>query len=168
MSESARALLNRELENNAWATEQLLMACERLDSSEFEKEFPIGLGSLGVTLRHIVGALDHWGDRLHPDEPDPVGNSNNDNRSASELRVDLMRADEKLRAAIERILATDAIEDMMDFTVSDGQVFSFTRGSAIVHILSHGVHHRAQCLWMLKQLGAELPELDPITMELEQ
>jgi uncharacterized damage-inducible protein DinB len=91
-----------------------------------------------------------------------------DERSPSELRIDLTRADEKLRAAIDRILGADALEEIMDFTLPDGQGFQFTRGSAIVHILSHGVHHRAQCLWMLKQLSCELPELDPITMELER
>lgn len=168
MTEPGRALLNRELDSNVWATEQLLVVCERLDSAQFEQEFPIGLGSLGVTLRHIVGAIDRWADRLHPDEHDPEGRSVSDERSPSELRIDLTRADEKLRAAIDRILGADALEEIMDFTLPDGQGFQFTRGSAIVHILSHGVHHRAQCLWMLKQLSCELPELDPITMELER
>ena len=167
MPEPGRALLDRELDSNVWATEQLLMVCERLDPAQFEQEFPIGLGSLGVTLRHIVAAIDRWADRLHPDEPDPERETAPDERSPSELRSDLARADEKLRSAVDRILDADVLEQIMDFALPDGQVFQFTRGSAIVHVLSHGVHHRAQCLWMLRQFDCELPDLDPITMELE-
>ena len=94
MTEPGRALLNRELDSNVWATEQLLVVCERLDSAQFEQAFPIGLGSLGATLRHIVGAIDRWADRLHPDGHDPEGRSVSDERSPSELRIDLTRAHE--------------------------------------------------------------------------
>lgn len=42
----------------------------------------------------------------------------------------------------------------------------FTRGTAIVHVLTHGMHHRAQALNMLRRLGvADLPALDAIEWE---
>jgi uncharacterized damage-inducible protein DinB len=35
----------------------------------------------------------------------------------------------------------------------DGKEYSFTRGVVITHVATHGMHHRAQCLNMLKHLG---------------
>jgi uncharacterized damage-inducible protein DinB len=37
----------------------------------------------------------------------------------------------------------------------DGKVFQFTRGAVLAHVATHGMHHRAQCLNMLKQLGVK-------------
>mgnify|MGYP001407137164 CR=1 FL=1 len=40
----------------------------------------------------------------------------------------------------------------------------FTVGAAIVHVTNHGMHHRAQCMNMLRRLGrpvnADLDELE--------
>ena len=33
--------------------------------------------------------------------------------------------------------------------------FTFARGAVITHVTTHGMHHRAQCLNMLRQLGVE-------------
>jgi uncharacterized damage-inducible protein DinB len=43
----------------------------------------------------------------------------------------------------------------------------FGRGTAMVHIATHGMHHRAQALNMLRRLGVtDLPELDAVAWEL--
>jgi uncharacterized damage-inducible protein DinB len=42
--------------------------------------------------------------------------------------------------------------------------FRFSRRTALVHVCTHGAHHRAQALNMLRHLGVEeLPEVDAIT-----
>jgi len=39
-----------------------------------------------------------------------------------------------------------------------GKSYTFTRGGVITHVTTHGMHHRAQCLNMLRQMGiAPLP-----------
>ena len=44
-------------------------------------------------------------------------------------------------------------------------VYRFTRGVALVHIATHGMHHRAQCMNMIRHLGlagllvSDLPEI---------
>jgi len=35
----------------------------------------------------------------------------------------------------------------------DGRTFDITRGAVVAHVTTHGMHHRAQCLNMLRQLG---------------
>ena len=40
----------------------------------------------------------------------------------------------------------------------NGKMYSFTRGAVLTHVATHGMHHRAQCLNMLRKLGvAPLP-----------
>ena len=34
-----------------------------------------------------------------------------------------------------------------------GKSYTFTRGGVLTHVTTHGVHHRAQCLNMFRQLG---------------
>ena len=36
-----------------------------------------------------------------------------------------------------------------------GRAYSFTRGAILTHVMTHGMHHRAQCLNMLRQLAVE-------------
>jgi uncharacterized damage-inducible protein DinB len=53
-----------------------------------------------------------------------------------------------------------------------GKTHRFTLGAALVHVTTHGMHHRAQCLNMLRHLGApgvsdRLPEIDPLDWQLQ-
>ena len=36
-----------------------------------------------------------------------------------------------------------------------GRSYSFVRGAVLTHVTTHGMHHRAQCLNMLRQLGVD-------------
>ena len=52
-----------------------------------------------------------------------------------------------------------------------GHTHRFTLGAALVHVTTHGMHHRAQCLNMLRHLGVpgvsdRLPEIDPLDWQL--
>ncbi len=53
-----------------------------------------------------------------------------------------------------------------------GQTGRFTLGAALVHVTTHGMHHRAQCLNMLRHQGVpgisdRLPEIDPLDWQLQ-
>jgi uncharacterized damage-inducible protein DinB len=37
----------------------------------------------------------------------------------------------------------------------DGRTISMMRSAVIAHVATHGMHHRAQCLNMLRQLGVK-------------
>jgi uncharacterized damage-inducible protein DinB len=69
----------------------------------------------------------------------------------------LVQADAELRAVAEAVTASGRWGEIMEFTTTEGRTWRFTRATAMAHVLTHGMHHRAQVLNMRRQLG--LPPL---------
>jgi uncharacterized damage-inducible protein DinB len=45
------------------------------------------------------------------------------------------------------------LEEMVTRRLRDGKTLQLTRGAVLAQVATHGMHHRAQCLNMLRQLG---------------
>lgn len=140
------------LAHDHWASRSILAACEPLTEEQFHKRFEMGPGSLHDTVTHIIGAMRGWGDLLAGREfrPRPEGAR----RTAAELGTMLDEAAADLRAS--------ASAHPLDGTVTrtrEGKSYTFTRGAVLTHVTTHGMHHRAQCLNMLRHIGVtELPK----------
>ncbi len=154
----------RLLQHNAWATRVLLERCRSLTSQQFQQPFDIGPGSLHDTLRHIIGAMFRWSDRI---ADRPVRESIEKNptpQTPDELLALLDRAGRELEEVASRVNREGRYDEMMQ---AEFRPERFTRGTAMVHVLTHGMHHRAQALNMLRRLGVtDLPDLDAIEWEL--
>ena len=134
--------------HNRWATRNVIEACAKLSDAQFHQRFELGPGSLHDTLNHVLGAMRGWGDML----------------AGREQRA---RLEEQQHTCEEMLAILDELADDMeqsarghpvDEIVSGergGRTFSFTRGGVLTHVTTHGMHHRAQCLNMLRQLGVE-------------
>jgi uncharacterized damage-inducible protein DinB len=170
------------LMHDRWGTRRILEVCETLTREQFHQRFEIGPGSLHATLIHIIGAMRRWADRIaarelrpvidtpprHPDMP-----SQYRERTPREM-IDLL---DDAAADLVRIAAdlrrSDGFGLASVMVVPFGQTeYTFTRGAALVHVTTHGMHHRAQCLNMLRQLGIEpspddLPEIAVIDWQAE-
>lgn len=132
--------------HDVWATSLLLDACERLTHEQLHRRFEMGIGSLHDTLIHDAAAVRTWAEVLLRREPSPW--PTNDPRSVGELR---RMSDEAFD-----LLATAASAGPLDETFTrqrDGQTIVYTRGVILCHVHTHSMHHRAQCLNMLRQLG---------------
>ena len=137
------------LAHDRWATRQILDACTKLTHDQFHQRFDLGPGSLHDTLTHILGAMRTWthslahqelGPRLEQDPP----------RSPAELLTLLDQCSNDFESEATRL--------PLDATISrirEGHTFTFTRGAVLTHVATHGMHHRAQCLNMLRQLGVK-------------
>lgn len=158
------------LEHNRWATKRVLTFCEELSETQFNERFDIGPGSLNNTLTHIVGAMRRWADRidgrpLRPTIEVPEGSTwtffggpeqgprpEVPRRSPKELKRLLDEAAVDLRAVADRCVQRGLATV---FVVNFGsKVYHFTYGAALTHVTTHGMHHRAQCLNMLRRLNA--------------
>ena len=156
------------LAHDAWATNELLRVCESLDDSQWHRRFDIGPGSLHDTLTHIVGAMLRWADRIDgPPQTVRASIEDGTRRSAAQLRALLADAESSLAASAARQRGLDTA---LDVTLG-GTPYRFTLGAMLVHVTTHGMHHRAQCLNMLRRLelpgiSDALPDLDVLEWQL--
>jgi uncharacterized damage-inducible protein DinB len=159
------------LRHDAWATREVLRACSRLTDEQWHRRFEIGPGSLHDALTHVVGAMLRWADRIDspPTElrPSIEGIAR---RTPAELLALLEAAESGLAASADRARAR-GLGTEFDVTLA-GKTHRFTLGAALVHVTTHGMHHRAQCLNMLRHLSApgisdRLPEIDPLDWQLQ-
>ncbi len=136
------------LTHDRWATDNILDACASLPQDDFHKSFEMGPGSLHDTLTHMLAAMQAWGDMLAE-------------RPIRERLEGETRTIEQLKAMHEEIaedFAATIKAHPLDGSVTAerrGQSFTFLRGGILTHVTTHGMHHRAQCLNMLRQLGVE-------------
>lgn len=140
------------LAHDRWATASIIDRCRGLSDEQFHRRFEMGLGSLHDTLTHNLSAMRVWGDLL-------AGRPQRD-RLADQGPFTC----DKLTSLLDAIGHDFASHcppamDAAEVVSGDrgGKVWSFTRGAVLAHVTTHGMHHRAQCVNMLRQLGDEGP-----------
>ena len=141
------------LAHDHWASRKLLEACQTLDEDQFQQRFEMGPGSLHDTVTHMLGAMRGWGDMLAGREQRARLDQDGQRRTPAELLELLEDVCADLKAS-----AQNYSPDAWVSGSRGGRTFTFLRGGVLTHVATHGMHHRAQCLNMLRQLGvAPLP-----------
>ncbi len=134
------------LAHDRWSNEQLYNACEALSDEQFNQPFEMGTGSLHNNLVHNLGAMRGWTDVL--DEVESRPRLEEKRYTLDEIRkLHDPIADDFERAAIRRPFDTVITRERA------GNTYTFTVGGILTHVTTHSMHHRAQCLNMLRQLG---------------
>jgi uncharacterized damage-inducible protein DinB len=136
------------LAHDRWGTRQILETCARLTPEQFHQKFEIGPGSLHATTTHMLAAMSTWIDTLAGRETLSRIDQDGSQRTPEQLLV--------LHEKIAGELAAQAAAQPLDRLVQRaraGKIFSFPRSGVLVHVATHGMHHRAQCLNMLRHLG---------------
>ncbi len=162
-------MLTRLMDHNVYATRLLLECCESLaDEMYYDQQFEIGLSTIHATMAHIVHCMERWNERIGEHKVSDKQHQHKERHTPVELIDQLNRADKNLRQVVATLECENRFEEMMQFHIAEtGQTYQFTRGTAVIHVLTHGVHHRAQVLNMLRQAGVkDLPDLDAIDVEL--
>ncbi|MFT3788186.1 MAG: DinB family protein [Tepidisphaeraceae bacterium] len=137
--------------HDRWATAQLLNACDALTTEQFHQRFDMGLGSLHDTLTHVIGAMRTWTDTLADVELRPRLETDGQRRTPAELRSLLGEVADAFAAELTRRPHGEVVTRRL----MSGKTIHLTRAAALMQVLTHGMHHRAQCLNMLKQLGVK-------------
>ncbi len=140
--------------HNRWANENVLKACASLSHEQFHQKFDMGVGSLHDTMRHVLGAMRGWTDMLRGDmqpgkTPRPRLEDEGE-RSAESLLALLEEVSDELDNALREGSMSDVLSGERG-----GHSYSFTRGGIATHVTTHGMHHRAQCLNMLRSLAVD-------------
>ena len=140
------------LAHDRWATERVIERCRNLSDEQFHRAFEMGPGSLHDTLAHILSAMRGWGDLL-ADRPQREPLEKGGPFSCDQLM--------SLLDAVAHDFAAHAppVMDPAEIVSGErnGRTWSFTRGVVVTHVTTHAMHHRAQCVNMLRRLGDEGP-----------
>lgn len=137
------------LAHDRWASVQILDACEGLSADQFGQRFDMGPGSLHDTLTHVVGAMRTWTETLAEAELRPRPETDGQRRTPRQIRELLEESFREFSAEVRRRPLAETVVRRL----RDGRTLTFTRGEVIAHVTTHGMHHRAQCLNMLRRLG---------------
>jgi uncharacterized damage-inducible protein DinB len=166
------------LRHDHWATARVLAFCSELPRAVLHQRIDLGPGSLHDTVTHIIGAMLRWADRidgrpLRPsiERPDggtfAVGAAGGMRPAVPSRSVgELSRLLDEAAADLAGVAARARVRGLgTPFTVAFGdKTYTFSPAAALCHVLTHGTHHRAQCMFMLRMAGApafarEVPEI---------
>ncbi|MBX3442860.1 MAG: DinB family protein [Planctomyces sp.] len=155
-------LLDRLLGHDSWTTGRLLDLAASLGDDQFDQEFDIGHRTVRRTFEHILWNVECWTDlmRSQPVRPRPASNP-----SLAMLRERHATASSELFQLARDIVDQHRLDETFLDTLDDPPRAK-SLGGVIVHLATHGMHHRAQLLFMLRRLGVEnLPEGDALSWE---
>ncbi len=141
-------LLDRLLGHDVWTTRQLLRQCASLTDAELDRRFDVDNRTLRECFLHIIEAMEYWTAGL-ADRLEPLAPTDADAPSVTEMLTRLGNVGQAF-ATIARAITHEGREDEMLAVVSTDFL---TRGGTIAHLLTHSMHHRAQAMYMMEQLG---------------
>ena len=168
---SRRDTLGELFAFTAWARDGLLGLAAPLSDAQLDQPFEMGEGALRATLRHLYGSERLWYERWRQ-----AAGGGCDHPHARELATvtEIRAAHTRLSAARDGELARLADSDLDQIiryvAPQDGQPRAYPLGRILLHVVNHGVHHRAQAVNMLRHVGGETPKwgLDYIFMKVSQ
>ena len=153
-------LTDRLLAHDAWATRQILEICSTLSDEQLDHEFDIGHRTLRDTLDHIIRNMEIWSSMM---DQSPIISATD--RSIIAMRHRLSEAELQLKSVARRIADANAWDSVWTDYLEDPPKQK-RYGTAIAHVITHSMHHRAQLLYMLRRSGVEsIPEGDVFSWE---
>lgn len=153
-------LLDQLLGHDAWTTRQLLEICSKLPEDQLDRDFDIGHRTLRRTLDHIIHNMEIWSSLM---AEQPFERATDQTIPGMIRRLDV--AADRLKSVARRVADSEAWDELWrDYLDDPPQQKSF--GTAIAHVITHSMHHRAQLLYMLRLSGVtNLPEGDVFSWE---
>lgn len=139
---------------NDWANGRLFQLAQGLADDQLDSPMDMGFGSLRATLFHMLAAEQIWLERwqLKPWRTFPM---NPEGVSLEAIASGLKAASER-RMEIIRNGRENVWSESVSYKDSKQNEHSNQLIDMLVHVANHGVHHRAQALYMLKQFGRKV------------
>jgi uncharacterized damage-inducible protein DinB len=145
-----------------WAQREVLGRARLLDDAALDRPFEMGLGTLRKTLLHIRDAEQWWLENWRSAEacrPPALWE-----KLAEDTTLDrLASLSDETAAARNALLDRSSGADLQRIVKGcprPGVELALRMGETMLQLCTHGTHHRAQAVNMLRHLGAEPPALD--------
>ena len=140
-------VLDRLIAHDTWTTRQLLLACQSLPDALLDREFEIDHRTLRNTFVHIISNMEIWTDLLC-ERPVQERTGNN----IPQLLDRLSSVSREFACIARKIAREQRYDDCFLDTLDDPPRLK-TFGGAIGHLITHDMHHRAQVMFLMEQIG---------------
>ena len=134
-----------------------------LSAENYVRQFPIGLGSIGRTLTHIMICEYAYVLRIEEKEVPPYEQFPFQDETPPPLATLEMAWTEqagRTRAVLEAVRDWDTELEYIAKRDDRRVHVTASRGDLFTQLALHEVHHRAQVMSMLRQLGAKAEDID--------
>jgi uncharacterized damage-inducible protein DinB len=148
-------LLDRMLEYDYWATNQILERSRGLSDAQLDQPFDVGRASLRETLHHTIYVVFFWTSQMSGTQPPRK-------HTGHPSIAELVELHERFHPAFAAFARQANREQRLDDTFIDHYNYPQTIGSTIVQVMTHNQQHRAEARHILERLGvADLWDFDP-------
>lgn len=149
---------------NAWATQALLAALERVPEGDYRRDCGLFFKSIHGTLNHLL-LVEHrlWRVRFQGEVPQMASLAQEVESDRAALASALLL---EAQAWMPLIAAWDTsrFDELLRYTTVRGTSQSLPFAATLTHVFNHGTHHRGQITAALTAMGQPAPELDMVYM----
>lgn len=155
MAAAAATILDDLYRYNDWANAKIVKLADGLSDAQLDQPCEMGFGSLRAILFHLLQAeriwLERWeGKSWRPLETDPRG------ASLAPIAAGLIEVSEARRALLDAEIYDD-FNRIVTYQDSRKNEYRHPLRDLLLHVANHGIHHRAQLLYCLKQFDRRVP-----------
>jgi uncharacterized damage-inducible protein DinB len=131
-------------EYEVWCNERAIEAASRLNADQLFRNFGFGLGTVHATLFHTIEVFQTWSGCVGPVIGKPPMRAYDPTMQLQEMT--------RWNASL-----SEAFLDSIDLSHASGLLHIDRRLAQVFHLITHGTHHRTQCITMLRLLGIDPP-----------
>lgn len=146
------------------ARQRLFKSIRPLSAEQYAQQFPIGLGTLGRTLTHIMICEWAYVQRLSGRDVPPYEQWPYQDENPPPFDVIEPKWNEQVKQTRAALAAVRNWHEAFEFNVTapDNRRLAITasRADIFTQLTLHEVHHRAQAMNILRQLGIAAEDLD--------
>ena len=153
---------------NSWATQRLNLILDQVSDEDFYRDSGLFFQSIFGTLNHLLlGEHALWFPRFSQGHSPKIALNSIIEQDRYVLTQTLLEKSFHWQNYLHD-LDPALLSGLFHYQTSKGQDISVPFAGTLLHVLTHGTHHRGQITAALTAMGYDCPELDLIYMLLEQ
>ncbi len=153
-------------EYNEWANDHVLDAASGLGEEGLARELGASFGSVKENLQHTLAAQILWLARWAKHKPAWLL-ALHKSQTLPAMRDAYNASHDGIRQFVEALTETD-LAGTISYVDTRGASQERVLWQAMLHVVNHGTHHRAETALLLTSLGHAPRELDYVFFELER
>ncbi len=146
---------------HAWALDRLLVALVPLSDADYRRDCGLFFRSLHGTLNHLLVGERSWYARFNEQAP-PYRDLAEEIETDRALLAAALRDQAMQWQTFVAGLGPATLRGVLQYQTMDGTPAATPYGPTLLHVFTHGVHHRGQCTAALTAQGHPAPAVDYI------